>query len=404
MIGILKRNCASSCPVFQYSSLNTSVLLFMPIRIQPVRTDAEFDTFLRFPWKVNHGDPNWVAPLLDSRRERLDPARNPFWKSAERETWLALDRQEVLGTLAAFWPKGNSPGGIGYFGFFESVNDLAVSSCLLGKAADWLHTHGAGSMRGPFNPAANDEPGILVEGFMTRPAVTQAHNPSYYPALLEAGGFQYQNDLVARLVKINPEIRSVDQILPARLNEVAVRAAQRKDLVVRKIELRRWDEEIGLACDLYNRALAPIPDMVPIPLEEFLALAESFRPILDPDLALIAEIGSHPVGYVLALPDINEAFQPLDGRLNALNMIRLWWVSKRLKRVCFKILVILPEYQGRGVEAILIRELSRNILKHHFHEVDMSLTGDDNQQSSRFQEHLGFQVYRRYRVYQKDLK
>jgi len=392
---------------YQFSRLQSqprpAIETHMPLSIQPVRTAAEFDVFLKFPWKVNRGDPHWVPPLLDSRRERLDPLRNPFWKTVERELWLAFDGQERLGTLAAFWPKSNPPGGIGDFGFFDSVNDPAVSRALLETGADWLRARGAGSMRGPYNPSLNDEPGILVEGFGTRPAVMQAHNPPYYPALLEAAGFAYQNDMLARICSIGPEIRTAEQVLPSRLSAVARRAAQRPDLSVRRLDLKRWKEEICLACDLYNRALAQVVDFIPIPQEEFDSLAEGFRPILQPDLALIAMLGSKPVGYVLALPDINEAFQPLNGRLGPLNLLRLWWGSKRLKRVCFKILVILPEVQGRGIEAVLARELGRSILNHHFQEVDMSLTGDDNPQSSRFQEHLGFKVYRRYRIYQKEL-
>jgi GNAT superfamily N-acetyltransferase len=375
----------------------------MPLTIQPVRTAAEFDIFLHFPWKVNHADPFWVPPLLDSRRERLDPQRNPFWETVERELWLAWNGSEPLGTLAAFWPKANLPAGIGSFGFFESVNDLAVSRSLLETGADWLRSRGAGSLRGPYNPTLNDEPGILVEGFAARPAIMQAHNPSYYPNLLEASGFRYQNDLLARRAQFRPGVEKVEEILPPRLNAVALRAAQRPDLVVRKLDMSRWKAEICLACELYNLALARLPDFAPIPQAEFNSLAEGFRPILEPDLALFAMVGSKPVGYVLAVPDINEAFQPLDGRLGPVNLLRLWWLSKRLQRVCFKILVILPDYQGRGIEAVLIRELGRSILKHRFKEVDMSLTGDDNLQSSRFQEHLSFQVYRRYRVYQKDL-
>ncbi len=376
----------------------------MTLSIHPVRSDAEFGLFLRFPWTIYRGDRFWVAPLLDSRRERLDPERNPFWKTAERELWLVKRGQEVAGTLAAFWPRDGQAGGVGYFGFFEVHDDQEAARLLLEAGSDWLRARGAGCARGPYNPSQNDEPGILVEGFDSRPAITQGHNPGYYARLLEACGFHYHNDLVARLARLPDGIRRAEEILPLRLAAVAERAAKRADLRVRRLEPKHWRDEIALACDLYNRSMVHVADAVPIPLEEFLALAEGFRPILDPRLALIAEVAGRPVGFVLALPDINEALQPLNGRLDAFRLLRLWWGSKRLRRLCFKILVILPEYQGRGVEAVLISELGQGILERRFQEVDMSLTGDDNPQSSLFQEHLGFRVYRRYRVYQKDLK
>ena len=375
----------------------------MNVTIRPVRTPRELEVFVRFPWKIYRGDPYWVPPLLSARRERLDPARNPFWQTVERELWLAWRGEDVVGSVAAFWPKANVPGGIGNFGFFESINDPEPACLLFETACQWLRQKGAGMIRGPYNPSPNDETGVLVDGFESRPAVMQGHNPRYYSTFFEKNGFSRHIDLMARLFTIPPEVKTPEEVLPPRLSEVAKRAARRTDVRVRRLEPKRWEEEIHLACDLYNAAMADVPEVIPIPQEEFRQLADGFRPILNPDLALIAEVGGKPAGFALALPDVNEAFQALNGRSGPLEMLRLLWAIRRLKRVCFKILVILPEFQGRGIEAVLIHDLCAGILKHNLREVDMSLTGDDNEKSTRFQEHLGFHVYRRYRVYQKDL-
>jgi GNAT superfamily N-acetyltransferase len=120
-------------------------------------------------------------------------------------------------------------------------------------------------------------------------------------------------------------------------------------------------------------------------------------------MALIAEVGSRPVGFAIALPDVNEALQHLDGKLGPVELVKLWWFTRRIKRVSFKILIIVPEYQGRGIEALLILRVAQAIWNKGYREVDMSLTGEENLKSSLFQEHIGFTVYRRYRIYQKDL-
>ena len=375
----------------------------MDVIVRPVRTPQELEVFVRFPWRIYRGDRSWVPPLLSARRERLDLLRNPFWQTVERELWLAWRGDEPLGSVAAFWPKANAQRGVGNFGFFEAVDQFEPACALLDSACQWLRERGAGLIRGPYNPSPNDEPGVLVEGYDSRPALMQGHNPRYYPSSFEQNGFSRHIDLMARLYTIPPEVKTPEEVLPSRLSAVAKRAGNREDVRIRRLQPKRWEEEIHLACDLYNAAMVDVPEIIPIPQEEFHQLADGFRPILNPDLALIAEVGGKPAGFALALPDVNEAFQPLNGRSGPLAMLRLLWAIRHLKRVCFKILVILPEFQGRGIEAVLIRELCAGVLKHNLREVDMSLTGDDNEKSTRFQEHLGFHVYRRYRVYQKEL-
>ena len=160
---------------------------------------------------------------------------------------------------------------------------------------------------------------------------------------------------------------------------------------------------LKLACHIYNTALGPLPDYVPVSDDEFLTLAGSFKPIMDTDMALIAEIGGKPVGYALALPDINEALLHVNGRLDLVGLAKLWWYSRKLKRASFKILMMLPDYQNRGIESLLVVQVAQAIWDKGYTEADMSLTGEENEKSTRFQEHLGFKVYRRYRIYEKPI-
>jgi GNAT superfamily N-acetyltransferase len=373
----------------------------MSILLQPVRSARDVEIFIHFPWRVNREDPHWVPPLLDDRRSRLDGDRNHFWRAMRREWWLALRDGEPAGTIAAFYPISAPAGGDGIFGFFDCVDDLETAGCLLSAAEEWLRAQGASRMRGPFNPGENDDPGVLSAGFNSRPAIMEAHNPPYYCELFDRLGFTVENELVARLLVVPGDLTAIEECMPERLRRVAERAGTRKDLRIRRLDRKHWLEEIHLAWEIFNAALAGVPGVVPVSWEEFLQTAEGFRPILWPDLAWMAEVGGKPAGFVLAFPDINEILCRLNGRLGPLNLLRLWWGSRHLKRVSLKILMVLPEYQGRGVEAVLIRELGRAIFRRGFREIDMSLTGENNEKSQRFQEHLGFKVYRRYRIYEK---
>lgn len=378
----------------------------MEISLKPVVSTQERREFVTFPWQIYRGDPGWVPPLISEKLERLDPQRNPFWRTAEQALWMAYADGKPAGTIAGIIDHHSietTHQPVATFGFFECIDDSRVANQLLDAASHWAYEKGMVKLRGPFNPSPTDEVGVLVEGFNTRPTILEAHTPPYYPALIEGAGFHKFNDTMARLVTRLPSDR-LEDLVPEKLRRVAAKAGQRPDLVIRPIRLDQWDEEIHLACQIYNAALGELPDYTPISEAEFARFAESFRPLIDPRMALLAEANCQTVGFALALPDINEAFQHINGRMDLPGLVKMWWYSRKLSRVSFKILIILPEYQGRGVEAVLVEHIARVIWEIGYKEIDMSLTGEENVKSARLQENLGFKIFRRYRVYEKELQ
>ena len=375
----------------------------MDLSIRPVSDEHELKQFILFPWMRYQDDPYWVAPMVSERSARLSRKLNPFWHTNVSSKWIAWRGSQPVGTILAAAPTRATRGSFGTFGFFECLDDPAAASALLEGACAWLKDRGIKKICGPYNPSPTDEPGILVDGFETRPAIMTGHNPPLYQSLLKSAGFTKREDMVARLATLPPDAKEAGDIMPPRLAEMAARAGRRPDLVVRRFNPRAYDSEIQNAWRIYNTALTPVAGFTPIPWEEFSAMAEGFRPFLDPNLALVAEVGGNPAGFILLLPDLNEALQAAKGGQGPLGMLRFMWHRFKLSRVSFKILVILPEYQGRGIEAVLINQAAKAIVRRGYREIDMSLTGEENVKSSLFQERLGLQIYRRYRIYQKRL-
>jgi GNAT superfamily N-acetyltransferase len=377
----------------------------MSYQLRTVESRRDFNQFVHLPWMIYRDDPYWVAPLLSERINKLDKEKNPYWQDAERQLWMVLDGKRPVGTIAAFIDHRRQDllqTREGLFGFFESIPDEQVSRILLDAAADWLRQREQTMMVGPYNPSPSDEVGILVEGFDSRPAVLEAHTPRYYPAFMESYGMKKYNDLLARLYQRLPGV-TLEQAFPEKLRRIAEIVSRREDVKIRSIRTEAWEDEIRLACQIYNQALASLPGYVPISEVEFSIFAHGLRSLIDPGMAMIAEVSGEPVGFAIALPDINEALQHVNGRLGPLGLLRLWWYARRLKRVSFKILVMRPEFQKRGIEALLIFRVVRTIWERGFTEVDMSLTGEENIKSTLYQEHLGMPVYRRYRIYSKEL-
>ncbi len=386
--------------------------LFVPLeksnfvmQIIPVTTQEEFLRFVQFTWLIYKDDPFWVPPLVKEMLNRLDTSRNPFWKTADRQCWLAMDGVEIVGRICAIaYHPAKEPAALvmGRFGFFECINNRNVASRLFDTAAEWLRTKGFSTMVGPFNPSLNDEIGIMIEGFDTLPVALAGHNPPYYQALFENNGFVKKYDTVARHFIRTHGVKFEDAF-PEKLMRVVEIARKRNDVSLRKLKLSKWNEEIHIATDIFNASLAALPGNIPISYEEFLRQSQNLKPFLDPKMAIIAEIGGKPIAYAVAYPDVNEALQKANGKLDLLGSLRFLIKLRSIKRVSFKILMVLPEFHGRGIEALLIHAVARRIWQRKYREVDMSLAGEENIKSNRFTDNLGFKVYLRYRIYEKNI-
>lgn len=378
----------------------------MTVIVRQAVSKRDLDQFIHFPWRVLKSDPFWVPPLVNDRKNKLDIQKNSFWKNADRALFIAYKDDQPAGTIIAIHDRFrqqrfNEP--LGMFGFFDCIDDAEVAGKLFQASSDWLKIRGLTSMRGPYNPSPSDEVGILVEGFDTLPALMEAHCPEYYSSLFLENGFRKYQDIVARRIFRPSQAKSLGELLPEKMIRAGELVQKRNDLKIRPVNLKNWQSEIQLATDLYNQALGGLPEYTPISFNEFLEFANSFKPILDPYMALFAEVSGKPVGFALALPDFNQAFWHLNGRMGLIGTLKLLWYSRNIDRATFKILVMLPEFQRRGIETALVLEVCNAIWKKKYREVDMSLTGDENEKSNRYQDNLGMKVYRRYRVYEKDL-
>ena len=279
------------------------------VTVEPVEGRRSLRAFLRFPEELYRGDPRWVPPLQRDERARLAPA-NPFFAHAEARLFLARRRGAVVGRVAAIVNRlhlAHRGDGAGFFGFFETVPDGAVAEALWGATAAWLRSRGLSAARGPVNPSTHDECGVLTDGFDRPPCLLMPYNPPYYASLLEGVGLRPIRELVSYVVE-------VPQALPARVDHVA-RAAEGRGIRVRRLDPRRLGAEAEVIRSLYNAAWGENWGALPMTSGEASSLASRLRAVLAPDLALIAESGDRPVGFILGLPDYNPALRLLRGRL-----------------------------------------------------------------------------------------
>jgi len=196
----------------------------------------------------------------------------------------------------------------GFFGFYESADDVEVAQALLAQARSWVKAKGAEFLRGPVNPSTNYECGTLVEGFDSDPMIMMTYNPPYYPALMDKIGLRKCKDLYAYLSNANTiEMKKIDRVADRVLATTGVR--------VRPIDMKNFQRDVEKVWDVYNAAWAKNWGFIPMSREEFMLMGKEMKQILKPELVLIGELGDRVVGFALALPDVNQALKPAKGSL-----------------------------------------------------------------------------------------
>lgn len=370
-----------------------------PIRVLPVRSAAERRTFLHFPWRIYRRDPLWVPPLLPERRARLDPRRGTFFQRGEAELFIAWIGKEPAGTICAAEDRAvNAQRGLRdcMFGFFECIPDYAVATALFDCAAEWGRNRGLQTLYGPFNLDYEDSYGILIEGRDRPPALLCGHTPPYYCDFVERYGFRgTRGDNLAYAIGLDldtPEWRKVAHL--------AERLRRRGAISVRGARLDRWDEEVDNVLRLLNAATAHLTDFIPWQRAALEKTLEDFRSIADPELILFAEVDGQAVGWFPALPNLNEAFQHVNGLRFPWDYLKLlYYMKRRPKCLTIKSVLVLPEYWNLGVGVLLMDEMARRVQGKGYEWIDLSLTSADNPATPGLAERMGARIYKRYRVY-----
>ena len=366
--------------------------------VGPVRGRRDLAAFVALPYALHRADPVWVAPLRRDVRALLSRDKNPFFQHAEVEYLLARQAGRTVGRVAAIHNRAHNEfhgDRVGFFGFFESVDDSAVAGALLERAGAWLRQRSLETMRGPVNLSTNDEAGLLVDGFDTPPAILMPHNPRRYVGLIEGAGFHKAKDLLV--------YQATHDRLPERLVEGARLLERRHGVSVRTLDVRRFDEEVGLVQRLYNRAWERNWGFVPMTAREIEHLAKQLRPVLVPELAVFAERAGEAIGCAVALPDFNVALRRNpSGRLFP-GLLKVLWAARRINRIRVLMLGTLPEWRAKGVDALLYKAIWENGYAKGYRWAEAGWILEDNHPMRNGLARMGFEVYKTYRLYDRAL-
>lgn len=374
------------------------------MKIIEVTSPQHAHEFLMLPVRLYKGTPQWIRPLDHDIENVFEPEKNKTFRHGECIRWiLQNDAGETIGRVAAFVNKKTVHKGndqpTGGMGFFECINDRAAAFLLFDQCRQWLAERGMEAMDGPINFGSRDRWwGLLVEGFDREPNYQCNYNFPYYKDLFEAYGFQvYFYQLTFRRPIMGP--------ISPKLQRKAEMIAADPDYEIRylrKDELPLLPEYI---MTVYNKAWANRGDVPELNMSQAKLIVKQMKPIMDRRLLYFGFYKNEPVSFFLSLPEINQIFKHVNGKLDLIGKFKfLWHTFRKTNRKAFGILFgVVPEHQGKGLDGAMVN-CSREVLQERYRrydEYEMNWIGDFNPRMINVVEQVGADVSKRHATYRK---
>lgn len=373
------------------------------VTITPVTDKAGLDRFIRVAMRLGAPEPNYIAPLMFERGEALTAKGNPFFEHADVQFWLAVKDGRDVGRISAQIDHLNplTKDGVGHFGMIAAEDDPEVFAALFATAEAWLRERGCKVAQGPVNLSTNEEVGLLVEGHDTPPMFMMGHDARHTARGIEGQGYAKAKDIYAYVC-------SVADDLPGPILR-RVRKAPADGVVLRTLDMKRLDEEVKTLTGILNDAWSENWGFTPTTAAETQALANNLKLLLDPRLAWFAEIDGEAAGFMILLPNINEAIADLGGKLFPFGWAKLLWRLKvkgpKTGRV--PLMGVKRKFaatmRGQLLPFQLIDAVAQAARRQGYERYELSWILEDNTAMRRICDIGGAKIYKTYRVYEKTL-
>lgn len=363
---------------------------------------AQVRRFVRIPYRLYKNHPQWVPPLYMDAEMQLNREKHPYYEHSEADFFIAERDGQDVGRIAILENKPFNKyhdTRKAQFYLFECENDQQAATALFNRAFEWAQKRNLDQVIGPKGFGALDGYGLLVEGYEHRQIMTMMnYNYPYYPHLIEALGFEKEVDFVS--CYLNAEKFR----LPERVHRIAKRVQQRGSLGIKRFnskkELRAWVPRIGRA---YNKAFVDNWEYYPLTDNEINFILDTILTVADPRLIKVITHDNDAVGFLFGFPDLSSALQKAKGRLLPFGIIHLLIEMRRTKWIALNGAGILPEFQGRGGNALLYAEMENTIHDNDFEHADLTQVGETAVQMRQDLVNLGGEPYKNHRVYRKEL-
>jgi GNAT superfamily N-acetyltransferase len=318
------------------------------ISITPVAGKSDLRAFVDLAWDIYADDPHWVPPLKSDVIELLTPGKNPFFEHAEAQYFLARRGGAIVGRISAHLdhlaiampPEQGFGPGTGNWGMFEA-KDAEAAAALIATAEDWLRAKGVKRAIGPMSLSVWEEPGLLVHGYDHAPTIMMGHHKPAYRGWIEAAGYQ-------PIKQLNTYELDITKPFPPLIQRIIASGDKNPRINVRKVDMRRYDEEVKTILDILNDAWGKNWGFVSLTDLEIAYTAKKQKPIVREDLIRIAELDGEPVAFMITFPDVNEVLKGFNGSLFPFNFLKFlsWQRNPKVRTMRVPLMGVLQKLQS----------------------------------------------------------
>ncbi|MCD6112409.1 MAG: hypothetical protein J7J86_03975 [Bacteroidales bacterium] len=372
------------------------------IQILKVENNKGIKQFIDFQHELYKNDKNYVPELYIAQKKFLNKNKNPFFKHSEADLFLAYKNNKIVGRIVAI--KNNNynkhwDSNVGFFGFFDLIDDYEVAKALLDTAVNWSKERKLDTILGPENFSTNDTCGVLIDGYDSAPVIGMTYNKKYYPDFLEKYGFKKGMDILAYNLETNemPEkLLRVSYKIEKRLNE--------NGITIRNLDMKKFDTEIEKVKKVYNSAWDRNWGFVPFTDEEFDVVAKDLKTAANPDFAFIAEKGDEVIGVSFSAYDLNKALIKLKkGRLLPFGIFRFIKARKKIDNVRIIIMGVIEGYRKLGVDVCFYAKTVQAAKDNNVARGEASWILETNKMMNNALLDINAKLYKRYRIFKYEL-
>lgn len=374
------------------------------LTIKVIQNAKDFQAFVRFPFDLYEHNSYWVPPLIKEEIETIDPKINPVYQNADARFFLAFRGTKIVGRIGGMinWIEVNKVGKSKVrFGWYDTIDDLEVSKLLLDQVTAFGKEHNLKMIEGPMGFSNLDKAGMLIEGFEERNTMITLYNAPYYQDHLEALGFTINAKWVEYEIKIDdfetsPEkVKRFSKLIMERYQLSLLQFKNKNDIIP------YIDQMFELLDETYNK----LQTFVPIQDYQIEHYKKRYLKFIHPDfIKCIIDSKGKLIAFSITMPSFTNALKKINGKINLFNFYHLFLALKRNNRASFYLIGVHPDYQNKGITAIIFNEMQKLFNKRNINIVETNPELEENTAIQKLWKNYENRLHKKRATFIKDLK
>ena len=373
------------------------------IVIKEAKTKAEYLAFVKFPYSLYKENPNWVPPLINDEIETIDPDLNPVYQNANASFFLAYQDEKIVGRIAAIvnWieVKEIKKSKV-RFGWFDVIDNINVTKSLIDCVIKFGKDHNLESVEGPLGFSNLDKAGLLIKGYEEQNTMITLYNHPYYSEHLKKLGFNEAAKWVEYEIKIDdfessPEkVKRFSKLIMERYNLTLLNFKNRKAIIP------YVDQMFELLDKTYNK----LQSYVPIQDYQIENYKKRFLKFINPDfIKCIIDQQGKLICFSITMPSFTEALKKVNGKLTLFNSIHILKAMYFNKRASFYLIGVRPDYQNKGITAIIFNEMQKLFNKQNIKIVETNPELEENTAIQKLWKNYEHRLHKRRATFSKKI-